>query len=170
MQLRKRPCRRNRDRARAIGRLISAMAQLRVIPLNIADGIVRARIRQAPSPTRNQKFEDSLLEGAVASELVSELKFPASWENAGNFLDSGVNGASRAAKKGAKSVSYGPIPDAPEQGMLCDRAGNSIGRPGNFSPRSGAPTGKARQCDLAIDICTSLGVNMTKFRLKDLPA
>ena len=39
MQLRKRPCRRNRDRARAIGRLISAIAQLRVIPLNIAMGL-----------------------------------------------------------------------------------------------------------------------------------
>ena len=45
------------------------MAQLRVIPLNIADGIVRARIRQAPSPTRNQKFEDSLLEQAGLNSL-----------------------------------------------------------------------------------------------------
>ena len=32
---------------------------------------------------------DSPLEGAVTSELVSETKFPASWENTGNFCSSG---------------------------------------------------------------------------------
>ena len=46
-------------------------------------------------------------------ELVSEnAKFPASRENTGNFIDSGLGGASEAAKKGMKSVSYGPIPYA----------------------------------------------------------
>jgi hypothetical protein len=30
---------------------------------------------------------DSLLEEAVSSELVSEPKFPASWESTGNFID-----------------------------------------------------------------------------------
>ena len=67
-------------------------------------------------------------------------KFPASRENAGNFVDSGVNGASKAAKTAAKSVFYEPIPDAPEQGIFGARAGNLIGRSGNFSPRSGTPT------------------------------
>src|SRR5262249_1281839 len=67
-------------------------------------------------------------------------KFPASRENAGNFVDSGVKGASKAAKKAAKSVVYELIPDAPEQGIFGARAGNSIGRSGNFSPRSGTPT------------------------------
>jgi len=84
---------------------------------------------------------DSLLEETVWSEPVSERpKFPASRENAGNFVDSGVKGASKAAKKAAKSVFYELIPDAPEQGIFGARAGNLIGRSGNFSPRSGTPT------------------------------
>jgi hypothetical protein len=33
-------------------------------------------------------------------------------EFTGNFIDSGLGGASEAAKKGMKSVSYGPIPYA----------------------------------------------------------
>jgi hypothetical protein len=50
---------------------------------------------------------DSPLEGRVSCELVSEkAKFP------GNFIDSGLGGASEEAKKGMKSVSYGPIPYA----------------------------------------------------------
>jgi hypothetical protein len=56
---------------------------------------------------------DSPVEGGVSCELVSEnAKFPASRENTGNFIDSGLGGASEAAKKGMKSVSYGPIPYA----------------------------------------------------------
>jgi hypothetical protein len=56
---------------------------------------------------------DWLLEGGVSCELVSEnAKFPASREFTGNFIDSGLGGASEAAKKGMKSVSYGPIPYA----------------------------------------------------------
>jgi hypothetical protein len=51
-------------------------------------------------------------------------KFPASWENTGNFADSGLGGASEAAKKGTKSVSYEPIPYASEQGIFCGLAGN----------------------------------------------
>jgi hypothetical protein len=51
--------------------------------------------------------------GGVSCELVSEnAKFPASREFTGNFIDSGLGGASEAAKKGMKSVSYGPIPYA----------------------------------------------------------
>jgi hypothetical protein len=68
---------------------------------------------------------DSALEGGVSCELVSEnAKFPASWENTGNFADSGLGGASEAAKKGTKSVSYGPIPYASEQGIFCGLTGN----------------------------------------------
>jgi hypothetical protein len=64
--------------------------------------------------TRDAKFApDSPLEGGVSCELVSEnAKFPASREFTGNFIDSGLGGASEAAKKGMKSVSYGPIPYA----------------------------------------------------------
>jgi len=62
---------------------------------------------------------DSPLERGVSFERVSEnAKFPASWENTGNFVDSGLGGASEAAKKGTKSVSYGPIPYASEQGIF----------------------------------------------------
>ena len=68
---------------------------------------------------------DSALEGGVSCELVSEIpKFPASWENTGNFIDSGLGGASTAAKKGIKSVSYGPIPYASKQGIFCGLTGN----------------------------------------------
>jgi len=35
---------------------------------------------------------------------------PASWEYTGNFIDSDLGGASRAAKNDIKSVPYGPIP------------------------------------------------------------
>jgi hypothetical protein len=74
---------------------------------------------------RTEFAADSPLEGGVSCELVSEnAKFPASWENAGNFADSGLGGASEAAKKGTKSVSYGPIPYASEQGIFCGLTGN----------------------------------------------
>jgi hypothetical protein len=67
-----------------------------------------------PATPSEVKFAaDSLLEGGVSCELVSEnAKFPASREFTGNFIDSGLGGASEAAKKGMKSVSYGPIPYA----------------------------------------------------------
>jgi hypothetical protein len=73
---------------------------------------------------RDPRFVDSLLEGAVSSELVSDPKFPASWEHAGNFVDSGLNDASKGAKKGSKSVAPGPIPYAAQQGIFCTLAGN----------------------------------------------
>ena len=64
-------------------------------------------------PPKARFAPDSPLEGGVSCELVSEnAKFPASRENTGNFIDSGLGGASEAAKKGMKSVSYGPIPYA----------------------------------------------------------
>jgi hypothetical protein len=63
-----------------------------------------------PSP-RRLPHTISPLEGGVSCELVLEnAKFPASWENTGNFIDSGLGGASRAEKKGIKSVPYGLIP------------------------------------------------------------
>ena len=62
---------------------------------------------------------DSPLEEAVSSELVSDPKFPAGWENAGNFVDSGLNDASKGAKKGAKSV-------APGTNSLRSPAGNFL--------------------------------------------
>ena len=73
---------------------------------------------------RIRSSSDSPLEEAVSSEPVSEPKFPAGWENAGNFVDCGLNDASKGAKKGAKSVAHGPIPYAAEQGIFCTLAGN----------------------------------------------
>jgi hypothetical protein len=56
---------------------------------------------------------DWLLEGPGFEPSVSgNAKFPASREFTGNFIESGLGGASEAAKKGMKSVSYGPIPYA----------------------------------------------------------
>jgi hypothetical protein len=75
--------------------------------------------------SENSEFAtDSSLEEAVSSEPVSEPKFPASWENAGNFVNCRLNGASKGAKKGAKSVAHGPIPYSSEQGIFCTLAGN----------------------------------------------
>ena len=83
--------------------------------------------RPAPSPAElglprcrgTNVLHDSLLEGGVSCELVSEnAKFPASRENTGNFIDSGLGGASMMAKKAINSVSYEPIPYAPEQGIF----------------------------------------------------
>ena len=72
------------------------------------------------NPHKEVRFAgDSPLEGGVSCELVSEIaKFPASWENTGNFADSGLSGAWEAAKKDTKSVSYAPIPYASEQGIF----------------------------------------------------
>ena len=67
----------------------------------------------SPAAAKFTGETDWLQEGGVSCELVSEnAKFPASRENTGNFIDSGLGGASEAAKKGMKLVSYGPIPYA----------------------------------------------------------
>jgi len=58
---------------------------------------------------------DSALEEAVSSELVS---------GAGNLIDSGLGGTSMVAKTIIRSVTYGPIPYASEQGIFCALAGN----------------------------------------------
>ena len=87
--------------------------------------------------------EDSPLEEAVSSELVSEAEFPASREFTGNFIDSGLRGASMAAKKGIKSERYEPIPYASEQGIFCGLAGNLNQRSGKFLPSSGNPLSSA---------------------------
>jgi hypothetical protein len=85
--------------------------------------------------TRDAKFaSDSPLEEGVSSEPVSEAKFPASWENTGNFSDSGLGGALTVAKTSMKSVPYGPIPCASEQGIFCGLAGNLNRRSGKFPP------------------------------------
>jgi hypothetical protein len=68
---------------------------------------------------------DSPLEEAVRSELVSEtLKFPASWENTGKFIDSGVRCANFASKGQVGSELYKQIPYASEQGINWTAAGN----------------------------------------------
>jgi len=51
---------------------------------------IMGRFDTAIPTQRNRWFADSLLEEAVLSELVSEAKFPASWENTGNFVRLGL--------------------------------------------------------------------------------
>jgi hypothetical protein len=41
------------------------------------------------------------VEGAVQSELVSEVKFPASWENTGNFASTGSKRTDMGRKSGS---------------------------------------------------------------------
>jgi hypothetical protein len=60
------------------------------------------------------------VEEAVRSELVSEAEFPASSEFTGNFIDSGLRGASTTAKERITSRPYEPIPYA-------FRTGNFLG-------------------------------------------
>jgi len=64
-------------------------------------------------------------------------KFPASRENTGNFIDSGLGRASTVEKTSIVSILYGPIPYASEQGIFYGLAGNLNRRSGKFPPRSG---------------------------------
>ena len=67
---------------------------------------------------------DSPLEEAVLSELVSEGKFPASWENTGNFTRLGLRVRLLARNQRPNSRAYNPIPYASEQGIYFGLAGN----------------------------------------------
>jgi hypothetical protein len=73
---------------------------------------------------RNRWFADSLLEEAVTSEPVSGAKFPASWENTGNFVRLGLRVRLLARNPGTNSMAYDPIPYASEQGIYFGLAGN----------------------------------------------
>jgi hypothetical protein len=55
-------------------------------------------------------------------------------ELTGNFIDSGLGGASIAPKKRLEPEAYEPIPYAPEQGIFCGLAGNLNPRSGKFLP------------------------------------
>jgi hypothetical protein len=70
-------------------------------------------------PFRGQRLlrcgssRDSPLEEGVTSEPVSESpKFPASWENTGNFIGSGLGDGSTVIKNAIESSAYEPIPYA----------------------------------------------------------
>jgi hypothetical protein len=65
-----------------------------------------------------------LLEDAVTSELVSEAKFPANWENTGNLVDFGSTIGIFRPKAPLQSMPYGKIPGATEQGIKWAAAGN----------------------------------------------
>jgi hypothetical protein len=58
----------------------------------------------------------------------------------GIFADSGLGGASEAAKKSTKSVSYGPIPNME---FFCGLQGIKSGDQGNFRPDQGIPLSSA---------------------------
>jgi hypothetical protein len=86
-----------------------------------ADADRRPRTRQR---ARDRKFADSPLEEAVSSEPVSETKFPASWENTGNFVRRGLRLPLLAWNLGPNTMAYDPIPYATEQGIYFGLAGN----------------------------------------------
>jgi hypothetical protein len=72
----------------------------------------------------DREFADSLLEEAVTSELVSEAKFPASWENTGNFVRLGLGVQLLGRNPANNSMACDPIPYASEQGIYIGLAGN----------------------------------------------
>jgi hypothetical protein len=51
-------------------------------------------------------------------------KFPASWENTGNFIDLDLGDASTVAKNAVQTVRYEQIPYAPQQGIFRRLTGN----------------------------------------------
>jgi hypothetical protein len=57
-------------------------------------------------------------------ELVSEAKFPASWENTGNFVRLGLRVRLLAHNPASNSTAYDAIPYASEQGIYFGLAGN----------------------------------------------
>jgi hypothetical protein len=61
---------------------------------------------------------------AVLSELVSEPKFPASWEYTGYFVRRGPPSGLLARNPEPNSTIYEPIPYASEQGIYFGLAGN----------------------------------------------
>src|ERR1700751_358388 len=67
---------------------------------------------------------DSPLEGAVTSETVSGAKFPASWENTGNFAPLGLRERLLASNAATDSTVYRIIRYALEQGIYFGLAGN----------------------------------------------
>jgi len=58
------------------------------------------------------------------SELVSEAKFPASWENTGNFVRLGLRVRLLARNYAGNSMVCDAIPYASEQGIYFGLAGN----------------------------------------------
>ena len=77
----------------------------------------------AAPPPRNRWFVDSPLEEAVRSELVSEGYFPASWENTGKFVDSGLSHPNFQSKALVDQRLTVRIPCEMEQGNNCALAG-----------------------------------------------
>ena len=73
---------------------------------------------------RSRFAADSPLEEAVLSELVSEAKFPASWEYTGYFVRRGPPSGLLAWNPEPNSTIYEPIPYASEQGIYLRLAGN----------------------------------------------
>src|SRR6202030_3475006 len=103
-----------------------------------------AALNRPATPFEVKFAADSPLEGRVSCELVSEnAKFPASWEYTGNFIDSGLGGASRVAKNDIKSVPYGPIPKHPNREFFAALQGIKSGDQGNFRPDQGIPLSTA---------------------------
>jgi hypothetical protein len=72
----------------------------------------------------DREFADSPLEEAVMSELVSEAKFPASWENTGNFASAGHPKACAGRKSSSSYSGLEGIPYTSEQGIYLRLTGN----------------------------------------------
>ena len=75
------------------------------------------------SRSGDHRSHDSSLEEAVRSELVSEGYFPASWENTGKFVDSGLSHPNFQSKALVDQRLTVRIPCEMEQGNNCALAG-----------------------------------------------
>ena len=98
-------------------------------------------LKPAPEPGFAQ---DSPLEGRVSCELVSEMpEFPASWENTGNFADSGLAGTSEAAKSARNQFLTGQFPTHPDREFFAALQGIKSGDQGSFRRDRGIPPSSA---------------------------
>jgi hypothetical protein len=80
---------------------------------------LRSKIGRGP-PTQPREEILSTVQISDAALTLGEAVSPIQ----GISFDPGLGGASTAAKRGVKSVSYKPIPYASEQGIFCRLTGN----------------------------------------------
>src|SRR5690242_1602538 len=106
----------------------------------------RARRREFPHSTVRPRAagksswgiefaDDSPLEEGVSSEPVSEApKFPASWENTGNFIDSGLGARQRWLKRASNQCVTDQFPTHPNREFFAALQGIKSDDQGNFRP------------------------------------
>src|SRR5580693_3655083 len=89
----------------------------------VGDAIVL--VLREPGSAKEERCGDGVRWLNLSIVLQSlKAKFPASWENTGNFVRLGLRVRLLARNLGPNSMAYGPIPYASEQGIYFGLAGN----------------------------------------------